>query len=295
MVASMIFCAAGPSPFRRSRLQNRVVMSMQPQPWPQVPAETAGVASSAFRKGTLAMRARDELGERQRTDSTHVLGRIRGLNRLELAGETVRAALEALAAAAPGWLAGVIDGSWQQTYGQRIDQIRLPVSEAARGKLAVQYGKDGYHLLEAVSAPGAPGWLPDLPAVQALRQIWVQQYYRSSDEHGEKVVRREDSEHGLQPAATPPVPASTAPRPPDPPAAPQPEPPSQQPAPPPSPQATQPPPPPPGLHDQRPADMKTPRAPGRTWTRHPTPTRSPHQDQTPLPPPPRRPTNQANP
>jgi len=31
-----------------------------------------------------------------------------------LAGESVRAALEALAAAAPGWLAGVIDASWQQ-------------------------------------------------------------------------------------------------------------------------------------------------------------------------------------
>src|SRR5438034_549288 len=40
-------------------------------------------------------------GGRQRTDSTHVLGRIRELNRLELAGETVRAAVEALAAAAP--------------------------------------------------------------------------------------------------------------------------------------------------------------------------------------------------
>jgi hypothetical protein len=42
-------------------------------------------------------------GMRQRTDSTHVLAWIRGLNRLELAGEAVRAALEALAAAAPGW------------------------------------------------------------------------------------------------------------------------------------------------------------------------------------------------
>ena len=37
-------------------------------------------------------------GGRQRTDSTHVLGAIRALNRLELAGETLRAALEALAA-----------------------------------------------------------------------------------------------------------------------------------------------------------------------------------------------------
>ena len=39
-------------------------------------------------------------GGRQRTDSTHVLGAIRELNRLELAGETLRAALEALTAAA---------------------------------------------------------------------------------------------------------------------------------------------------------------------------------------------------
>ena len=190
---------------------------MQPQPWPEVPAGTAKIAKRAFRKGSLAMRARDELGAwcqdeafsvtygtrgapgispaqlamitvlqftedltdrqaadavrgrldwkyclglelddegfdfsvlsefrsrlvagameaalleallarlgelglvtagmRQRTDSTHVLGRIRDLNRLELAGESVRAALEALAAAAPGWLAGVIGASWQE-------------------------------------------------------------------------------------------------------------------------------------------------------------------------------------
>ena len=204
-------------------------MSMQPHPWPEVPASTARIAKRAFRKGSLAMRARDELGAwyqdeafratygtrgapgispaqlamvtvlqftenltdrqaadavrgrldwkyclglalddegfdfsvlsefrarlvagameaalleallarlgalglvgagmPQRTDSTHVLGRIRDLNRLELAGESVRAALEALAAAAPGWLAGVIDASWQRVYGQRIDDFRLP-------------------------------------------------------------------------------------------------------------------------------------------------------------------------
>jgi transposase len=35
---------------------------MQPQPWPEVPADTARVARKAFRKGTLGMRARDELG-----------------------------------------------------------------------------------------------------------------------------------------------------------------------------------------------------------------------------------------
>ena len=134
-------------------------------------------------------------GGRQRTDSTHVLARIRELNRLELAGETVRAALEALAAAAPGWLAGVIDASWQRVYGQRIDELRLPESQTAREELAVQYGRDGYWLLEQVHGPGAPGWLRELPAVRALRQIWIQQYYRE----GEKVIRREEREHGLPP------------------------------------------------------------------------------------------------
>jgi len=125
-----------------------------------------------------------------------VLGRIRDLNRLELAGEAVRAALEALSAAAPDWLAGVIDAAWQQVYGQRVDEIRLPESQTRREAMAVQYGKDGYHLLEAVHAPGAPGWLP---AVQALRAIWVQQYYRVINEHGQKMIRREAGEHGLPP------------------------------------------------------------------------------------------------
>ena len=39
-------------------------------------------------------------------------------------------------------------------------------------------------------APGAPGWLRELPAAETLRAVWIQQYYRSSGEHGEKVVRR---------------------------------------------------------------------------------------------------------
>ena len=137
-------------------------------------------------------------GGRQRTDSTHVLAAIRGMNRLELAGETVRAALEALAAAAPDWLAAVIDDSWQRVYGQRIDTLRLPASQAARTKLAEQYGRDGYRLLEAVRALGAPGWLGELPALTALRAIWVQQYYRTG-EHAEKVIWREPGKEGIPP------------------------------------------------------------------------------------------------
>ena len=157
--------------------------------------ETALLEALLARLGELGLVG---AGMRQRTDSTHVLGRIRDLNRLELAGETVRAALEALAAAAPGWLAGVIDASWQEVYGQRIDDFRLPDSKAKRADLAVRYGRDGYHLLRQAHDPGAPGWLAGLPAVQALRRIWIQQFCLDA-RGGEKVIWRGD-EQGLPPA-----------------------------------------------------------------------------------------------
>jgi hypothetical protein len=72
-------------------------------------------------------------------------------------------ALEALAVAAPGWLAGVIGPSWQQVYGARIDDLHLRESQGGRQDLMVRYGTDGYYLLEQAHGPGAPGWLLELP------------------------------------------------------------------------------------------------------------------------------------
>jgi len=95
-------------------------------------------------------------GGRQRTDSTHVLGRIRDLNRLELAGESVRAALEALAAAHPDWLAQrICVPDWTGRYGTPMTAWRPPASQAKQDELAIAYARDGYALLEAVY--GAPG------------------------------------------------------------------------------------------------------------------------------------------
>jgi transposase len=123
-------------------------------------------------------------GRRQRTDATHVLAAVRELNRLELVTETLRAALEALAVAAPGWLQGFVPDQWYARYGQRARDWRLPKAEAAREALAVTVGTDGFALLEAVHAadPATPGWLREVPAVQVLRRLWLQQYYR--DPHG---------------------------------------------------------------------------------------------------------------
>jgi transposase len=158
-----------------------------------VEGELATLALDALLE-RLAAEGLVKAGGRARTDSTHVLGAIRHLCRLELAGEALRAALEALASAAPQWLTGVIDPSWQQRYGARVDNWRLPASEARRKTLMIEYGRDGYHLLEQVHAPAAPPWLREIPAVDALRRIWIQQFYRYTTATGTEVVRRRESE-----------------------------------------------------------------------------------------------------
>src|SRR5215204_3420289 len=61
---------------------------------------------------------------RQRTDATHVLAAVRALNRLELVAETVRAALNALAVAAPDWLRALAPLEWYERYGRRVEDAR---------------------------------------------------------------------------------------------------------------------------------------------------------------------------
>src|SRR4029079_8190477 len=57
----------------------------------------------------------------QRTDSTHVLAAVRGLNRLDRVAETLRAALTELAAVAPEWLQAWAPLEWYERYGKRIE------------------------------------------------------------------------------------------------------------------------------------------------------------------------------
>lgn len=134
-------------------------------------------------------------GGKARTDSTHVIGAVRDLNRLELAGESVRAALEALAVAAPHWLAEVIDVSgWSGRYTARVDSWRLPSSETKRTELALAYARDGYVLIDAVYDAETPVWIRQVEAVQVLRVVLLQNYTRSIDEQGREVVTRREAD-----------------------------------------------------------------------------------------------------
>lgn len=132
---------------------------------------------------------------KQRTDSTHILAAVRALNRLEGIGETFRHALNCLAVAAPEWLRALSPPEWVERYGRRFDDERLPEGEKERQALAHTIGADGYRLLTAVYAADAPGWLREIPAVQLLRQVWVQQFYQ--DEAG----LRFRTENEIPPAA----------------------------------------------------------------------------------------------
>lgn len=129
---------------------------------------------------TLLTRCR-ELGllkkrGRQRTDSTHVLAAVRVLNRLERVGETLRAALNALAVVAPEWLQAIAPAEWYERYGERVENYDLPKTEQARLALAAAIGVDGQRLLTAIDGAGDQPWLREVPAVKLLRRVWAEQY-----------------------------------------------------------------------------------------------------------------------
>jgi len=134
-------------------------------------------------------------GGKQRTDSTHVVAAVAALNRLELAGESVRAAAEALAAAHPHWLAErICVTDWTRRYGTPMTSWRPPASAAKRDELALAYARDGYALLEAVCGPVSPAWLRELPAVDVLRRVLLQNYTRVIGQDGREVIKRREKE-----------------------------------------------------------------------------------------------------
>ena len=102
---------------------------------------------------------------RQRTDGTgcplgRVLAAVRALNRIEVAGETMRHALNSLAVVAPSWLERHASPEWVARYARRAEDDRLPSGQAARDALALTIGGDGYALLTALYAATAPRVAP---------------------------------------------------------------------------------------------------------------------------------------
>ena len=143
----------------------------------------------------LAAEGLIKAGGKQRTDSTHVIAAVAALNRLELAGESVRAALEALTAAHPAWVAQrICVPDFARRYGTPMTSWRPPASQAKRDQLAIAYARDGYALLEAVCDSTSPAWLREIPAIDVLRRVLQQNYTRTITGNGREVIKRREKE-----------------------------------------------------------------------------------------------------
>jgi len=118
---------------------------------------------------------------RQRTDSTHVLGAIRAMNRLECVGEVVRHTLNILPVVAPDWLRENSQPEWIDRYGPRVEDARLPKNEKLRQACLADWTgwlfPFGQHLCR-----GRAWLVAAIASVETLRRVWVQQYYRTETE-----------------------------------------------------------------------------------------------------------------
>jgi transposase len=115
---------------------------------------------------------------KQRTDATHILAAIRGLNRLELVAETMRASLNEIAKAAPEWLRQMAPAEWYERYSRRVEDDKLPQSKEQREVYGQRIGEDGFLLLDLLKGTEAPKGLTKLPQVQVLQWVWQRHYER---------------------------------------------------------------------------------------------------------------------
>ena len=111
---------------------------------------------------------------RQQTDSTHILAKVRALNRAECVVETLRHTLNVLAVVAPDWLRNQVQPEWLERYGHRTEEYRLPSGEEQRQALLHQVGQDGWALLAAIQAEPTLEWMLSIPAVDTLQRVWKQ-------------------------------------------------------------------------------------------------------------------------
>jgi len=100
---------------------------------------------------------------RQRTDSTHVLAKIRALNRVLCVAQTMVYVLNVLSEVAPEWVRAYVPVEWVERYGERLEHEQLPKEEDERKQYANQVGADGWTLLHAASCSQYSGLVENAP------------------------------------------------------------------------------------------------------------------------------------
>jgi transposase len=122
---------------------------------------------------------------KQRSDSTHLLGSVERLSRLELVWETLRVTLRAIEAAMPEWYQEIIPAAFHEAYVERQSDWRL--SKAEMKAEMQKAGRDGFWLLDHLN-DGAPPSILELAEIETLRTVWNQQFERRPDTQKVKVL-----------------------------------------------------------------------------------------------------------
>jgi transposase len=116
---------------------------------------------------------------KQRTDSTHVVGHVARLSRLELVWESLRVVLRAIEQAAPLWYEQYLPAAFHQAYGRRQHDWQLSQDEVAEQTVAS--GRDGFWLLDLLDSKADESLLA-LAEVGTLRTVWAQQFERQEQQ-----------------------------------------------------------------------------------------------------------------
>jgi transposase len=114
---------------------------------------------------------------KQRTDSTHVLGRVAALSRLEMLWETLRLVLRTVERTASSWYGKTIPAAYHEVYSVRQHDWQLNQEEMQRA--TKQAGRDGFWFLDRIDE-SAPEAVRELEEVAILRKALDQQFTRGS-------------------------------------------------------------------------------------------------------------------
>src|SRR5205085_8031295 len=94
----------------------------------------------------------------------------------ESVGESMRAALNALAEHESAWLREHLSPEWFDRYVHRFELTRFPKAETQRQLLRQQVGQDVAQLLACIDEGSTPQSVRSEPFVTLLRQVFAQHY-----------------------------------------------------------------------------------------------------------------------
>jgi transposase len=126
----------------------------------------------------LRERGHVKAGGKQRTDSTHIVGQVMELSRLEVVWETIRVALNALISSDMPWVLKWLPASFVELYSARRSDYRLKESEVAPA--LQKAGEEGQWLVTQVMTAGRPE-LQNLQEVSLLKRVLAEQYSQNQD------------------------------------------------------------------------------------------------------------------